>query len=51
MELHVTLNQIARLELYNVSYYMYRYDKERGKYVVRFSCEREHSKAVYLLCH
>ena len=49
MELHLTLEQIARLELYDVSYYMYRFNKDTGLYVIRFSNHTEYSKAYYLL--
>lgn len=49
MELHLTLKEIARLELNDVSYYMHRYDKETGLYIVRFTSHREHSKAYYLV--
>lgn len=49
MEISLTLEQIARLELYNVSYYMHRYDKDTGKYIVRFSDHTQYSKAYYLL--
>ena len=49
MELSLTLNEIARLELYDVSYYMYRFNKDTGKYIVRFSSHTQYSKAYYLL--
>lgn len=49
MELQLTLTQIATLELINVSYYMYRYNRDTGLYVVRFTCNREYSKARYKL--
>lgn len=56
MELHLTLNEIAILELINVSYYMHRYDRATGLYIVRFTCDVEYSKARHKLgvdkiCH
>ena len=49
MELQVTLNDIATLELIGVRYYMHRYNRDTGLYTVRFSCDREYSKARYKL--
>lgn len=49
MELHLTLNEIALLELINVSYYMHRYNRDTGLYIVRFTCGTEYSKARYKL--
>lgn len=49
MELHLTLKEIARLELYDVSYYMHRYNKDDGLYIVRFTSQREYSKAYFLI--
>lgn len=56
LELHVTLDQIATLELFNVSYYMRRFCRETGLYIIRFTCDIEYSKAKYSLgagaaCH
>lgn len=50
MELHLTLDEIATLELIHVSYYMHRFNRDTGLYIVRFTCSCEYSKARYKLC-
>lgn len=49
VELHMTLEQLAVVELGDISYYLHRYDRSTGKYIVRFSFEQEYWKAYYLL--